>query len=153
MYHRVVRRRLLLAGLVVGAMSLCGCGSSSAASGGAGEFARQQYERMSNGDRDKVYESLLPDQRSQDVLDAFWGCTEDVMGTLHMDTVEVADVHDASITVGGVSHRAKVVTLKITLGDQQQTLARYVVKEDGHWYAAVSDHKLEEWHHGICENP
>jgi hypothetical protein len=62
-------------------MSLCGCGSSSAASGGAGEIARQQYERMSNGDRDKVYESLLPDQRSQDVLDAFWGCTEDVMGS------------------------------------------------------------------------
>jgi hypothetical protein len=88
------------------------------------------------------------------VLDAYWGCTEDVVGTLTMpDSIEVVDVHDDAITVGGVSHPAKAVTLKLTLGAQQAMVTRYVISEDGHWYAVVSDHKLEQWHQGICENP
>ncbi len=49
---------------------------------------------MSKGERDKVDDSLLPEQRSQDVLAAYWGCTEDTVGTLHFDTIRVVGVHD-----------------------------------------------------------
>ena len=88
MYHRLVRGRLLLVVLAIGATSLAGCGgSSSASSDDPGDFAKQQYEQMSKGERDKVYDSLLPEQRSQDVLAAYWGCTEDAVGTLHFDTI------------------------------------------------------------------
>jgi hypothetical protein len=149
-----VSRRLLVVVLAIGGMSLAGCGGSSADSGDPGEFAKQQYEQMSKGDRDKVSASLFPEQRSQDVLAAFWGCTEDTVGTLHMpDTIKVVDVHDDRITVGGVIHPVKVVTLKLTLGPNQANLTRYLIKADGRWYAAVSDHKLEQWHEGVCENP
>lgn len=153
MYDRYVGGRLLLIVLGVGTLSLAGCTSSSAGSNGPGEFAKQQYEQMSKGERDKIYASLLPDQRSQDVLDAYWGCTEDTVGSLHFDTIEVVDIHDEPITVGGVRHQGKAVTLKIRLGSQQANITRYVTKEDGHWYTAVSDHKLAQWHQGICENP
>ena len=154
MYHRLVRGRLLLVVLAIGATSLAGCGgSSSASSDDPGHFAKQQYEQMSKGERDKVYDSLLPEQRSQDVLAAYWGCTEDTVGTLHFDTIRVVGVHDEPITVGGVSHPGKTVALKITLGAQQANITRYVIKEGGRWYAAVSDHKLAQWHQGICTNP
>jgi hypothetical protein len=148
-----VRARLLLVVLAISALSLAGCGGSSAGSDDPGEFAKQQYEQMSKGERGKVYDSLLPEQRSQEVLDAYWGCTEDTVGSLDFDRIEVVDVHDEPITVRGVSHPGKAVTLKIRLGPNQASVTRYVIKEDGHWYAAVSDHKLEQWHQGVCENP
>ncbi len=154
MYHRLVRAGLLLAVLAIGATSLAGCGgSSSASSDDPGDFAKQQYVQMSKGERDKVYDSLLPEQRSQDVLAAYWGCTEDTVGSLRFDTIDVVDVHDEPITVGGVRHPGKAVTLKIRLGPNQANITRYVIKEGGHWYAAVSDHKLAQWHRGICVNP
>jgi hypothetical protein len=139
--------------LVLGALSLAGCGGSSASSDGPGEFAKRQYEQMGKRERGKVYDSLLPEQRSQDVLDAYWGCTESVVGSFHFDTIEVVDVHDESITVGGVSHPGKAVTLKITLGPNRADLTRHVINEDGRSYAAVSDRKLAQWHRGICVNP
>ena len=108
---------------------------------------------MGKGERDKVYDSLLLEQRSQDVLDAYWGCTESVVGTFHFDTIEVVDVRDEAITVGGVGRPGKAVALKIRLGPNRADITRHVIKEDGHWYAAVSDHKLAQWHRGICVNP
>jgi len=153
MYHRLVRGTLLL--VVLAIASVAGCVGSSANSDDPGDFAKRQYEQMSHGERDKVYDALLPEQRNQDVLDAYLGCTDDLVGSWHivMDTIEVVDVHDETITVGGVSHPAKAVALKLILGDQRADITRYVINEDGHWYAAVSDHKLEQWHQGICENP
>ena len=153
MYHRLVRGRLLLGVLAIA--SVAGCLGSSGDSEDPGDFAKQQYEQMSHGERDKVFDSLLPEQRNQDVLDAYLGCTDDLVGSWHivMDTIEVVDVHDETITVGGVSHAAKAVALMLVLGDQRADITRYLVNEDGHWYAAVSDHKLEQWHQGICENP
>ena len=154
MYHRLMRGRLLPVALAIVATSLAGCGgSSSASSDDPGDFAKQQYVQMSNGERDKVYDSLLPEQRSQDVLAAYWGCTEDAVGSLHFDTIDVVGVHDESITVGGVRHPGKAVTLRIRLGPNQANITRYVIKEGGHWYATVSDHKLAQWHQGICTNP
>jgi hypothetical protein len=58
MYDRLVRGRPLLVVLAIGATSVAGCGGSSA--DGPGDFAKQQYEQMSRGERHKVYDSLLP---------------------------------------------------------------------------------------------
>jgi hypothetical protein len=57
-----------------------------------GHFAKQQYEHMSHGERDKVYDSLLPEQQTGCAGRLLGVCTDDLVGSWHivMDTMPQA---------------------------------------------------------------
>jgi hypothetical protein len=119
----------------------------------AGNAARQQYQMMSDGQWDRHWELLHPEQRAH-VQQALYARCQ-ASRQLDFESIQVVAVRSDPVTVEGAPRDARAVTLRITgnLGAGRRegvTRTIHQVFVEGQWRWVMTEEALAAFKRGDC---
>jgi hypothetical protein len=138
---------VVLLGLVVFGAVACGGGES------AGDSARTRIEQGSQGEYDKVWESLHPAQKAVVPEDLFIRCSQENAQQTDptVDKVDITSVKTETKEIPEVgSVEVQVVSAVLHRGDTASPRIWNMVKADGSWRWVLASQPLEKFRSGQC---
>lgn len=134
--------------LLVSAVVMAGCGSSTGKPESADAFMKRITTEFSRGQAGRLWDSLVPAEQRVVTRARYLACQRN--GGFRLRSFKILDSYSDAVDVENKQTQSTAVTVQVTSDDGVTTATMHAVEVGGHWHWVLQPADLAAYAAGRC---